>query len=77
MALVWKCPIHGEVTISFCRAVSCECQPEAIPDPAGYYPGEVWDDKEGDVGMMLTEQTVQRAKKVAKERSLSWPWKLH
>jgi hypothetical protein len=45
-----------------CRNSDCGFHPLAIADPAGYYPGQVWDDVEGDVGVCLDWETVQRLK---------------
>jgi hypothetical protein len=31
-----------------------------MADPAGYYPGEIWDDADGDVGFCLDGETAER-----------------
>jgi hypothetical protein len=56
--LVWRCPEHGEVSLSFCRGVGCRFNPHACPDPAGHYAGEV----SGEDGYMLDGDTVRRLK---------------
>lgn len=68
--MIWRCPEHGEVAIKFCEAAACRFRPRALPDPAGYYPGEVWDDEQGDVGLMLDEHTMRRVQEHKKLRTL-------